>query len=165
MIRRLGLASVLSLLAVAVVACADEASAPDEVGVGGEQSPGVGSIARPPAPDLGEGVREIGGRTITLAPSPGLVATITPYELELADGEQRPPCDRFVFSFGWQVVDPASPPDDFQLVWTFNGGAGAEDIGLGARGTARVGCGVINILNETGQDISVDIDYLVGAAR
>jgi len=163
LIRRIPAAAVL-LLAVAVTACADEAGAPDEVGVDGGQSQGLGSASRPPMPELGEGVREIGGKLITLAPSPGLVATLTPYDLQLAAGEQRPPCDRFVFAFGWQVVDPAEPRADFQLGWTFDGGGGPQEIGRGARGTAKVGCGVIKISNETGEDISVDIHYLLGAA-
>jgi len=164
MIRRCLSGVAAMLLALAIVACADEAAAPEDGAVGDEQSPQPESFARAPTPELGEGIKEIGGKRITLAPSPGLLVTLTPYELELAAGEERPPCDRFVFAFGWQVIHPASPPADFNLEWTFEGADGPQEIGLGARGTANVGCGVIEILNDTGGDISVEIHYLVGAA-
>lgn len=148
-----------SLALLVVVACADEASAPTDEALPSSQQ-GTDDLA-PPKPELADGVLEIGRKRVVIAPSPGFPYSLTPYEIQVG-GEEQPPCDRFVFGFGWRVVDPREPEPDFGLSWEFSNGGQPQEIGRGPSGVAEVGCGVLTVTNETDQDISVAVDYVVG---
>jgi hypothetical protein len=148
-------------LALAALACADEASAPTE----DEEPSPIGAqpgVDQPPEPTLGEGVTELARKTIVIAPSPGIPYSLTPHEIELSEGGEPPPCDRFVFAFGWLVVDPPEPGEDFDLTWIFTGDGQTQEVGRGVSGVAEVGCGVLTVTNGTNQNISVAVEYASG---
>jgi hypothetical protein len=161
--ERLALA-VLAVLALAVISCADEASAPTDES--GESTPGIPAGSnQAPEPTLEDGFEEVGRSAIVIAPSPGLPYNLTPQEIGLATGGNPPPCDRFSFAFGWLVTDPPEQAPDFDLVWSFAGNGQSEEVGRGPSGVAQVGCGVLTVTNGTGRDISVALNFVVGESQ
>jgi hypothetical protein len=79
--------------------------------------------------------------------------------LDLSDGD-APPCATFVFLFGWQVQDPY-PPEGVDLAITSTRMGATETIGEGASGTATVGCGFIEVRNDSAFPISMEVRYAV----
>jgi hypothetical protein len=95
----------------------------------------------------------------------GISYPFDPYAFALDAGEERPPCESFVFAFAWSVVVPESPPPDIALSWQTSASGAPEEVARGAGGSADVGCGTLTAVNETDSDVAVLVDWLVGEVQ
>jgi hypothetical protein len=170
-ISGLGLFLAAALFATAT-ACADESDSPEEQGSASatqdnpylrSPTPTATSV-RDLAPQLGPGVRKIGGNRLSFSVGDGIDYAFDPYGFELAAGEERPPCEQFVFAFSWQVVVPQEPPADIGFVWRSGESGATSELGRGASGSGITGCGVLTAVNEAGRDVAVVVDYQIGRA-
>jgi hypothetical protein len=151
-------------------ACADEASAPENASsptptfdpYNASPTPSATAVADL-RPQLEPGVKQIGGNRLTFSLGTGIAYPLDPYAFELSSGEERPPCESFVFVFSWQVLEPSAPPEDIGLAWQHAASGNPVEIARGANGTQTVGCGGLTALNQTGGDLVVLVDYVIGS--
>ena len=71
-----------------------------------------------------------------------------------------PPCDKFVFSFGWPVIDPF-PAEDVDLRWLWGPEGNTEGVGEGVSGIASVGCGNIQARNNGASKLSFEAHFKI----
>jgi hypothetical protein len=122
-----------------------------------ETSPTTGEAPAAPVPDVDPSLEVLNLGELNLNIGAGESYSFDP--LQLADDEE-PPCAAFVFLFGWQVQDPY-PPEDVELTITSTRMGSSEMIEGETSGTASVGCGFIDVTNESDYPISVQIRYAI----
>jgi hypothetical protein len=88
----------------------------------------------------------------------GDVYPFDPIDLGVQQGIEVPPCAAFVFLFGWQVRDPY-PPENVNLKFRWTRMGSTETIGEEASGTQSVGCGGIEVVNDSAVPISVEVRW------
>ena len=147
----------MAIIAVAVVATAcgsDDENTTEPTGtITG------GNSAAAAEPELPEGVSRLAEGASSTALLPGAVTGFDPIDFPLEEGAEPPPCSAFVFTFTWQVAESDAGSG---LVWRLTETGAARDIGAGPSGSATVGCGLIEAVNNGGQRISLDVHYLIG---
>ena len=150
---------VLTALVVAVLAMAcggDDENAPAPTGtIAG------GGTPAPAAPELEEGVSRIAEGAFSTALVPSGVSGFDPIDLPLEGEAETPPCAEFVFTFVWQVSETDAEAGT-GLVWRLTEMGAPREIGSGPSGSATVGCGFIEAINNGGERASIDVRYLIG---
>jgi hypothetical protein len=64
-----------------------------------------------------------------------------------------------VFTFTWQVAEAGAGTG---LVWQLTEMGAPREIGSGPSGSATVGCGFIEAINNGGERASINVRYLIG---
>ena len=161
--KRLGFGALLAFgVLLAVAGCGEDAKqgANEDGSATGSASP-ADATPVPPAPELAPGVSRLSEGTFTSTMDPGGVSAFEPISLPLELGAETPSCASFVFAFGWRVIEP-SPIADNGLVWRITRMGAPEEIGRGASGTATVGCGFVEAVNNSGARMTLSVHYLIG---
>ncbi len=88
------------------------------------------------------------------------VFNIDPIRLATDAGIVPPSCAELVFYFSWQVRQPF-PPDvvDLQFYWSRMGGT--ELVAQGTSGQASRGCGLIQMVNNSAVEVTVELRYVI----
>ncbi|HEV8574601.1 MAG TPA: hypothetical protein VGR43_07820 [Dehalococcoidia bacterium] len=154
------LALIASVVLILIASCGDDAKEGAGGSPTGSVTPADGTPA-PPPPELAEGVSRLSEGTFTATIDPEGVSAFEPIALPLELGAETPPCESFVFVFGWQVVEPI-PIEDAGLVWSVTRMGAAEEIARGASGTATVGCGFLEAVNHGDARMTLNVHYLIG---
>ena len=129
---------------------------------GDDQPPATTSRGvTPAAPQLEEGVSRIAEGAFSTALVPRAVSGFDPIDLPLEGGTETPPCAAFVFTFAWQVGEADSGAGT-GLVWRLTEMGAPREIGSGPAGSATVGCGFIEAINNGGERVSINVHYLIG---
>lgn len=115
----------------------------------------------PPVPELDEAAAPLGEGTVTAPVYPGLTYSIDPLGLPVLAGIHLPPCEQFVFAFGWQVTVPY-PADGVDVYFQIQREAGPVRIAEGPSGTVQTGCDTVEIVNAGQGFISIDLHYVIG---
>ena len=101
---------------------------------------------------------------MTLNIGAGDTYAFDPIDLATQQGIEVPPCAAFVFLFGWQVRDPYPPEGvDIKFRWTRMGST--EVIAEGASGTKSIGCGGIEVVNDSAVQVTVEVRYGIGEVQ
>ena len=113
------------------------------------------------APEVPADVEVLALGEMNLTLGPGESYEFDPLQLAEDQGVEPPACAAFVFLFGWQVRDPYPPEGvDLKFRWTRMGGT--EVIGEGASGDTSVGCGGIEVVNDSSMQITVEVRFGFG---
>jgi len=149
--------SIALFVAVVAMACSgDDERTPDPTGaIAG------GGTSAPVAPQLEEGVSRIAEGTFSTVLLPSAVSGFDPIDLPLGGDIEPPPCAAFVFTFSWQVSE-AEAGAGSGLIWRLTELGAPREIGSGPAGSATVGCGFIEAINNGGERASISVHYLVG---
>jgi hypothetical protein len=120
-----------------------------------EEPPHAGPI------EVDPGISSLGEADIQQVVSPGGVLNLDPINLAQDMGVAPPPCAGLVFYLTWQVRDPYPPEGvNIELYWTQMGAT--ELLGTGPSGQASRGCGEIQVRNNSGFEVAVEIRYAIG---
>jgi hypothetical protein len=119
----------------------------------------TGGTSAAAEPQLPEGVSRLAEGASSTALLPGAVTGFDPIDFPLEEGAEPPPCSAFVFTFTWQVAESGAGS---ALVWRLTDTGAAREIGAGPSGSATVGCGLIEAVNNGGERISLSVRYLIG---
>ena len=111
-------------------------------------------------PDIPFGLEALGTGELNLTIGPGDSKGFDPQDLGKDLDIDMPPCGGFVFAFGWQVRRPY-PPDgvDLTIKWTSTGEP--QVIGEGPSGKRSLGCGSIDVVNDSDFEVVVEIRYTI----
>lgn len=115
----------------------------------------------PPVPELDEAAQQLGEGSLSAPIYPGMSYPIDPLGLALEVGIHQPPCEQFVFAFGWQVTDPY-PPEGVDVYFQIQRERGPVRIAEGPAGSAQTGCEIVEIVNAAQGFISIDLHYIIG---
>ena len=167
--RRLMMLALALGLGALLVACNGDGSA--------KSSPSPGSTAAPteapsppsgapraPAPPFQLNVEVLGLGEMTVTLGAGETYQFDPIQLAEADDLDVPPCAGFLFLLGWQVQDPY-PADDVSLRVDMTRMGATEEIGSGSVGSVKVGCGVIDVINDSATQVKVEMRYGFGQIK
>ncbi len=88
------------------------------------------------------------------------VFNLDPIDLATDAGIVPPSCAELVFYFSWQVRQPF-PPDavDLEFYWSRMGGT--ELVAQGTSGEASRGCGLIQMVNNSDVEVTVELRYVI----
>ncbi len=88
------------------------------------------------------------------------VFNLDPIDLATDAGIVPPSCAELVFYFSWQVRRPF-PPDavDLEFYWSRMGGT--ELVAEGTSGEASRGCGLIQMVNNSDIEVTVELRYVI----
>ena len=153
--KRLAATSLAVLVIILAIACGGD----DESTPGPTETAGAGGTPAPAAPQLEEGVSRLAEGTSSTALLPSAVSGFDPIDLPLREGVEPPPCAEFVFTFTWQVAEAGAGTG---LVWRLTEMGAPREIGSGPSGSATVGCGFIEAINNGGERASINVRYLIG---
>src|SRR5574341_824254 len=109
----------------------------------------------PPTPPVQPGAQIVAEGTLSSTIIPGGTARFDPLTLPLNTGAEAPPCESYVFSFGWLVTDPY-PAENVDLRWQWAREGSSEEIATGASGTASLGCGFLEAVNRGASKITLE---------
>ena len=114
-----------------------------------------------PAPEVPDNVTVLALGEMSLNIGAGDTYAFDPIDLGTQQGVEVPPCAAFVFLFGWQVRDPY-PPEyvNLRIRWTRTGSM--ETIAEDASGTQSIGCGGIEVVNDSAAQVTVEVRYGIG---
>lgn len=122
---------------------------------GPQEAPGA------PAPAFPLNVEVLGLGNMTLTIKSGDSDEFDPLQLAEKQNVDVPPCAAFLFLLGWQVQDPY-PADDVRLRFNMTRMGSTEEIGRGSVGAVKVGCGVIEVVNDGTVQVTVEVRYGIG---
>ena len=114
-----------------------------------------------PAPEVPGNVTVLDVGEMTLNIGAGETYQFDPLRLAQDQGVEVPPCAAFVFLFGWQVRDPY-PSDEGTLRFRWTRMGSTETIAEEPSGTQSVGCGGIDVVNDSDVAITVEVRYGFG---
>ncbi|MGH9203024.1 MAG: hypothetical protein ACRD2A_17500 [Vicinamibacterales bacterium] len=146
----------LLLPLILLMACSDDEN-------NGAETPTPSANAEapaPPVPELEPSQHKIAEGTLTTTINSGAVSRFDPQELPLETGNALPACAAYVFAFGWQVSQPY-PPDEVDIVWRTERMGEVAEVASGASGTASIGCGYLETVNNSSFTVIVDAHYLI----
>lgn len=101
----------------------------------------------------------LGNMTLTI--KAGDSDEFDPLQLAEKQNVDVPPCAAFLFLLGWHVQDPY-PADDVRLPFNMTRMGSTEEIGRGSVGAVKVGCGVIEVVNDGTVQVTVEVRYGIG---
>jgi hypothetical protein len=143
------------VMAFVVIACGgDDENTPEPT-----DTIAGGTAPSPAAPELPEGVSRLAEGASSTALLPSAVTGFDPIDFPLEEGAEPPPCVAFVFAFTWQVAEPDAGSG---LIWRLTETGAPREIGSGPSGSATVGCGLIEAVNDGSERISLNVRYLIG---
>ena len=169
---------VLGLGALLVACNGDESATPSPdpeatAGPAEAQSPTAEATERPsptgrpqeappaPGPAFPLNVEVLGLGNMTLTIGPGDSQEFDPVQIAENQNVDVPPCAAFLVLLGWQVQDPY-PADDVSLRFNMTRMGSTEEIGRGSVGRVKVGCGVIEVVNDGTVEVTVEARYGIG---
>ena len=125
---------------------------------GAQEAPGA------PAPTVPDNVEVLALGEMNLNVGTGDTYAFDPIDLGTQQGIEVPPCAAFLFLFGWQVRDPY-PPDNVNLRFRWTRMGSTEVIAEGASGTKSIGCGGIEVVNDSAVQVTVEVRYGIGEVQ
>ena len=111
-------------------------------------------------PDTLPGLEVLGTGELNLTIGPGDSKGFDPQELAKDLDIDMPPCGGFIFAFGWQVRRPY-PPDGVDLTITWTSTGEPQVIGEGPSGKRSLGCGSVDVVNDSDFEVAVEIRYSI----
>jgi len=114
-----------------------------------------------PAPTVPDNVSVLDIGEMSLSIAAGETYQFDPLQLAQDQGVEPPPCAAFLFLFGWQVRDPY-PPENVNIRFRWTRMGSTETIAEDASGTQNVGCGGIEVVNDSAVKVTVEMRYGFG---
>ena len=129
-------------------------------------SPAGGAQAAPgaPAPTVPDNVDVLALGEMSLNIGPGDSYQFDPLQLAQEQDVDVPPCAAFLFLFGWQVQQPY-PPEGVRLRFDLTRMGSTDEVASGPVGEASIGCGAIDVVNESAVQITVEVRYGIGEVQ
>jgi len=131
----------------------------------------AGDSPPPPArvtaaePELGAGLRALGGGMLELALDPGQARDLDPLNMAINLGITPPACADFVMAFTW-VARSADPGREARVSFAGERMGGRFEVAAAAdSGKATIGCALLKAVNEGTSAEVVQLRFVVATSR